>query len=292
MPLPAKTIPVCLLLFAATLSGSKCVLAQADSIVLRDIVWDKSSPAGMTELFIPSDGALLAGFIYKANGAGKHPTLLLLHGYPGNERNLDLAQVVRAHGWNVIYFDYRGSWGSQGRFAFKNCVQDVVNVVGYCKKYADSLQVDTSNIVLFGHSMGGFVCLKALAELPEIKKGFALSTWDIYGDFKKVLTEKELTAMTSDPNATPRYFVLNASLRDIFEPVLKDRDYFNLGKEAGALANKQLILLDENTRNSRLAGALKSTNRSYFDYEVWPTDHPFTNKRVSMINKVLAFLDR
>ncbi len=132
--------------------------AQSDSIVLRDISWDSTSPAGSIVLFIPSPNSLLAGFIYKANGAQKHPTLLLLHGYPGNERNLDIAQVVRAHGWNVIYFDYRGSWGSQGKFSFKNCVEDVINVVSFCKKYQDSLQIDTSNIVLFGHSWEvGFV---------------------------------------------------------------------------------------------------------------------------------------
>ena len=62
--------------------------AQSDSIILKDINWDKNSPAGMNELFISSGKSLLAGFIYKANGEQKHPTLLLLHGYPGNERNL------------------------------------------------------------------------------------------------------------------------------------------------------------------------------------------------------------
>ena len=30
-----------------------------------------------------------------AAGAGPHPTMLLLHGLPGNERNLDLAQAAR-----------------------------------------------------------------------------------------------------------------------------------------------------------------------------------------------------
>jgi len=72
------------------------VFAQSDSIVLRDTPLDKISLAGSPELFIPSANFLLNGFIYKANGAQKHPTLLLLHGYPGNERNLDIAQVVRS----------------------------------------------------------------------------------------------------------------------------------------------------------------------------------------------------
>ena len=125
------------ILFATALFISINAYAQtAGSIVLKDIQWDKNSPAGMTELFIPSEKSLIAGFIYKANGAQKHPTLLMLHGYTGNERNLDIAQVVRAHGWNVIYFDYRGSWGSQGQFSFANCVQDVNKTVSFCKKYS------------------------------------------------------------------------------------------------------------------------------------------------------------
>lgn len=85
------------LIFAFLLFSITNVSAQSDSIVLKDIQWDKINPAGSTELFIPSLNSQLAGMIYRPNGSKKHPTLILLHGFPGNERNLDLAQVVRAH---------------------------------------------------------------------------------------------------------------------------------------------------------------------------------------------------
>lgn len=263
-----------------------------DSLVLRDIKWDEQSPAGMTELFIPSAKSLLAGFIYRANGAQKHPTLLLLHGYPGNERNLDLAQVVRAHGWNVIYFDYRGSWGSQGQFSFANCVQDVVNVVSFCKTNAETYHIDTSNIVLFGHSMGGWICLKALQQLPGISKGFALSTWDIYSDFKDIKNDRQLNARLNDPKTGGAYFVLNTPVEKIFQPVVANPTYYNLQNDTTALANKKIIMLDEHDGNKELAETIRKSNHNYFEYEVWKTDHPFTNKRVALINKVLAFLDK
>ncbi len=281
-----KFILLALFLMLLSVSGH----AQPDSIVLKDIQWDAAAPAGSVELFIPSGNSLMAGFIYKANGPQKHPTLLLLHGYPGNERNLDLAQAVRAHGWNVIYFDYRGSWGSQGQFSFENCVQDVVNTVAFCKKYSDSLRIDTSNIVLFGHSMGGWICLKALAALPGIQKGFALSTWDIYGDFKNV-TPALLTTMANNPDNGMSYFVLNTSVEKIFTPVINNLSYYNLQHEP-ALAAKQIIMLDEHDGNKQLAESLRKNNQKYFEYEVWPTDHAFTNKRISLINKVIAFVDK
>ena len=276
--------------FALLVSSN--AFAQPDSIVLRDLAWDKTSPARSTELFIPSQNSLLAGLIYRANGAEKHPTLLLLHGYPGNERNLDIAQVVRARGWNVIYFDYCGSWGSEGKFSFKNCVEDVVNVVAFCNKYQDSLKIDTSNIVLFGHSMGAWICLKAIQQVPQVKKGFALSTWNIGNDFKRVMNEKEMLELANDPETGGKYFVLNASLKEIFSPVIQDRSYFSFMNDATVLANKQIIMLDEHTRNKELAESIKAANKSYFEYEVWTTDHSFTNKRISMINKVLTFLEK
>jgi pimeloyl-ACP methyl ester carboxylesterase len=266
--------------------------SQSESIVLSDLKWDVSSPASSIELFIPSGNSMIAGLIYSANGLQKHPTLLLLHGYPGNERNLDIAQVVRSHGWNVIYFDYRGSWGSQGKFSFKNSVEDVVNVVAFCNKYQDSLKIDTSNIVLFGHSMGAWVVLKALQELPKIKKGFALSTWNIGNDYKNVSSEKEMLRLANDPNTGGKYFVLNTSLKDLYTPVLQDQTYFNLLNDAKSLADKQIIMIDEHEKNSQLADKMKESNKSYFDYSVWQTDHVFTNKRASLINKVLEFLEK
>lgn len=271
---------------------SSNTFAQSDSIVLRDLSWNGTSPAGSTELFIPSANARLAGFIYKANGAQKHPTLLLLHGYPGNERNLDLAQVVRSHGWNVIYFDYRGSWGSQGKFSFKNCVDDAINVVSFCKKYQDSLQIDTSNIILFGHSMGGWVCLKAIQQLPTIKKAFILSGWDIYHQYKRQLTGTDLTAFNINPDTLGKYFVLNGSLKERFEPVIKRDDYYNLEKNIQPLKGKQIIMLDEHDRNKKIAEAIENLNPPFFKYYVWQTDHAFTNKRVALMNMLLSFLDR
>lgn len=279
---------ISLFLIAALFIDNK-VLSQypGDSIVLRDIIWDKSSPAGTIELKIPSNGSLLQGFMYKANGRQNHPTLLLLHGYPGNEKNLDLAQGVRAHGLNVIYFDYRGSWGSQGEFSFVHCVEDVVNVIAFCKKYTDSLQIDTSKITLFGHSMGGWVCLKALLELPDVQKGFILSAWDI----PYVTRNTNVLAITEKRGDD--YFVLNKkSGKELFKPVVDNPVYYNLANDSIALSTKQIIMLDEHQRNKLIADALKNNNKNYFEYSVWQTDHQFTNKRVALIKKVIMFLDK
>ena len=257
------------------------ICAQTDSLVLSDIAIDKASPAGMTELTIPSGNSLVAGFIYRAQGPEKHPTLLLLHGLPGNERNLDIAQVIRSKGWNVLYFDYRGSWGSQGVFSFKNCVEDVANVVEFCKKYQDSLKIDTSRIALFGHSMGAWVCIKALEQIPTIKKGFALSTWNIGTYYSSI-----------SPKTGRNLFMLNTSLEDLYNAVDRNKEYYNLNNDDfQSLQGKQLVMIDEHKFNGPLAANIRKANPLHLDYEVWQTDHSFTNKRVALAKKLLAFLN-
>lgn len=256
----------------------------------EDLARTKESPAGFRELQLPSAGSLLQGFMYKANGKNAHPTLLMLHGYPGNERNLDLAQAVRAHGWNVIYFNYRGSWGSQGEFSFRNCVEDVGNIITYLKENAAKFEIDTSRIALFGHSMGGFVCLQALRTNPGIKKGFAVSAWDIYRSTKEAVAKGKMEEQEKEADGI---FVLKkASGKALFDPVLKQAGFFDLNQASAALAGKQVYMLDEHNNNKLLASVLGKTNRNYFHYEVWDTDHSFTNKRGSLIKTVIAFLDK
>ena len=36
---------------------------------------------------------------------------------------------------------------------------------------------------------------------------------------------------------------------------------------------------------------IKEMNLPFFDYQVWDTDHGFTNKRVSLMNKLISFID-
>jgi pimeloyl-ACP methyl ester carboxylesterase len=259
---------------------------SADIMTVKDIVWDTTAPAGSSELFIPSEGSMMPGLMYRANGAAKKPTLILMHGFPGNEKNLDLAQAMRRDGWNVVFFNYRGSWGAQGTFAFKNCVQDVVNVVSFCKQYADSFKIDTSRIALLGHSMGGWVCLKALQRLPGVKKGVALSAWDIHRD----ATSGRLPDMEKSGD---KYFVLNKkSGKELFAPVLTDSTYHMLIHDGTALSDKNIVMIDEHDHNKRLSDSLRAANKASFSYEQWPTDHVFTNKRVALIESVMAFLDR
>ncbi|HEX4580627.1 MAG TPA: DUF1749 domain-containing protein, partial [Acidobacteriaceae bacterium] len=79
-----------------------------------------SVPAATQQMSLPSHGSALLGILYLAAGAGSHPTAVIFDGFPGYEQNLDIAQTLRAHGWNVLAMHYRGSWGVKGKFSFEH----------------------------------------------------------------------------------------------------------------------------------------------------------------------------
>src|SRR5450631_156733 len=137
-----------------------CAFAQSiPKAIFTDPPADPAHPAAMTVLHIPSHGLLINGLVYSPAGVGVHPTLVICHGLPGNEKNLDLAQAVRRAGWNAVAFNYRGSWGSPGSFRFAQNLQDADAVLAYLRdpSNAAKLGIDPKRIALVGHSMGGWV---------------------------------------------------------------------------------------------------------------------------------------
>src|SRR5271167_418485 len=148
---------VCFVVIA--LSATAALAQSVPSAIFTDPPADAAHPAQITVLHIPSHGLLINGIAYQPPGSGPHPTLVICHGLPGNEKNLDLAQAVRRAGWNAVTFDYRGSWGSPGNFRFAQNPEDAAAVLEYLRtpSNAAALGIDTRRIVLAGHSMGGWV---------------------------------------------------------------------------------------------------------------------------------------
>jgi pimeloyl-ACP methyl ester carboxylesterase len=158
----------------------------------------RTNPASMQTFQIPSHGATLNALVYVAEGAGPHPAVVLLHGFPGNERNLDLAQDIRRAGWDVLYFNYRGSWGSPGDFSFSHAIEDTTAAIACLRQPAMTklLRLDPSRIVVIGHSMGGFMAVQGAAADSSILAIGLVSAADLGGRIPQPLPkEREQAAL-------------------------------------------------------------------------------------------------
>src|SRR6266581_5411913 len=159
------------ILLALSLAGmaSPLTAQQLPRAIFTDPPHDAKYPARMVVLHISSGEVRINGVAYLAAGPGLHPTFVLLHGLPGNEKNLDLAQAVRRAGWNAITVNYRGSWGSPGEFRFGGTLQDAEAVLAFVRDTANArrLGIDARRVVIAGHSMGGWVTALTAAHHPE-----------------------------------------------------------------------------------------------------------------------------
>lgn len=119
-----------------------------------------------------SHGCKLLGVLYGAAGDTPRPTVVLLHGVPGFEKNLDLAYALRDAGWNTLCFHYRGCWGSEGSFSMDGIVEDVRAATEWVRTQPS---VDKERLVLIGMSGGGYAALAAGAADTSFKALVALS---------------------------------------------------------------------------------------------------------------------
>jgi dienelactone hydrolase len=115
-----------------------------------------------------SENSALKGWFFPARGKGPFPTAVLLHGFPGNNRDvLGLGDALMRAGINAAAFNYRGTWGSQGLYTAGNSLQDIYAMLDFIqsKKTAKKYAVDIKKIGTIGYSFGGgMAVLGALAD--------------------------------------------------------------------------------------------------------------------------------
>ena len=161
------------------LSFGPPAIAAPPSAVIADPPVDKAHPAAMIYVRIPSHGELMNGALYTAAGAGPHPAVMLFHGFPGNEQNLDLAQAMRRAGYDVLTMHYRGAWGSPGSFSFTHALEDSDAAIAFLKASAAQFHIDARRVFVVGHSMGGWMAAHTAAHDSAIAGAILISAADM-----------------------------------------------------------------------------------------------------------------
>ncbi|HEY5776994.1 MAG TPA: alpha/beta fold hydrolase [Xanthomonadales bacterium] len=257
---------------------------------------DMAYPPDFAELLIPSHDVMLTGFMLVANGKGPHPSVLLLHGFPGNEKNLDLAQSLRRAGYNVLFFHYRGAWGSQGDYTIAGQADDVAAVLDYVRKEAQALRVDTGRISLIGHSMGGFTALRAAAAHKEIKctVGLAAANFDEETGLGGEQAKQELAAYTEQ-----LFMLANYNGAKVLAEIQANAAAFDVRNQAGSFAGRSVLLItgNEDTEvppavQSLIAAAFEKVPGINLTSEFIPGDHAFSVSRIRLQRTVIEWMER
>lgn len=204
--------------------------------------------AEMIPLSFKSHGDELKGYFTRGIGKGLRPTVILLHGFPGNNRDvLGLAEIIPQAGWNALVFNYRGLYASEGLGTPMNSQEDVLEAVGFLKKKEtiQKFNIDHDKIYLAGYSYGGCQSVIAGAAEPSIKGVIFIAGADINLLMKEVEEDTELGKMLKE---MLRQEYSNPDVRGPdFDSMVNDiiavREKFDIVRHASQIADKNILLI-------------------------------------------------
>ena len=285
--------------------GGACALAMAAEqpetlppAIFTDPAPDSLHPAGDQSVQFHSHGALLNALVYNPPGAGVLPTALLLHGLPGNEGNLDLAQTLRRAGWTVVTFHYTGSWGSGGRFTLRHGIDDAGALLAHIRepRIAKVWGIDPAQILVIGHSYGGYVAAHLAAEQHGILGVILLAPWDISFDER---TWRPLATAARHRVAAEEFDDVDGRLTGathvtLEAEVMKDGPSLNLAKLAPALTDRPVLLVtcahdDEDDQAAEFLAQMQRLEAPRFASERMDTDHSFNSQRIALQALILRW---
>ena len=277
-------------LFALTLLlvTAAPVLAQANPL-FSDPPATAVPRARMEVLHIASGGVEINGVAYLAAGPGSHPTIVICHGWPGNEKNLDLAQALRRAGWNAVTFNYRGAWGSPGAFRFAQNPEDARAVLAMLRRpdVAARLGIDTNRIVLAGHSMGGWVTGIVAADDPALAGAILISAANMGA--LAAMGHDQLLAEAAGSSET----LAGTSPAIQTAELMAQAGAFDLRPRAAGLARQPLLVLTSDDGLKPLTDPVVAAARAAGGQvsEIHqPTDHSWSDARLALAARIHAWL--
>ena len=265
---------------------------QMPTAVITDPASDKQFPPGLAVLTIPSNGSEMDAFLYLAAGPSSHGMVVLLHGLPGYEMNGDLAQSIRRAGWNVLLFNYRGTWGSGGTFSQSSAIEDTAAVVSFLRDPANvaAYRIDPSRLVIIGHSFGGFLAGYAGSHDPSISAIAIISATNL-GKINFDPKERETRLKRWQTQLHP---VHGATASDLFAEAERHAKEWDYVQWADALRTRPLLLVEADHQNhadmEALAYAIRRKGSARLDQKAVSTDHSFSDHRIALQTIVIDWL--
>lgn len=141
------------------------------------------------------------------------PVVIFNHGYippdqyRTTERYIAYTDAFSQAGYILIRPDYRGHGNSEGAasggYGSNAYTIDVLNALASIKKYPDA---DPARIGMWGHSMGGFITLRAMVSSPDIKAGVIWGA--VVGSYPDLLNNwrrRNPTTPTGTPTGSRRW---------------------------------------------------------------------------------------
>jgi len=252
-----------------------------------------------------SKDANIRGLFYQAFGIEPLSTVILCQGFPGNDTDvLGLGERLTKEGFNALAFNYRGTWGSEGRLTIANSLEDVVSAIHYVKSSfaVQGFNVDPSSVTVIGYSYGGGMALLGSMNDPVVKRVVCIAGGNL-GEVGRMMRQsdefRQAILKAVDEGISDSGFS-SLPAKELFSEVFADMDKYDLVKHAEALSSKDILIIggwrdQENALEHHtlpLYRALQRHGAKQVQIEIFDTDHSFANVRNQLADRIVSWLKR
>jgi len=252
-----------------------------------------------------SKDANIHGLFYKASGVGQLPTVILCHGFPGNDTDvLGLGERLMKKGFNALAFNYRGTWGSEGLLTTANSLDDAISAIRYVKSSftVRKFNVDPSSITIIGYSFGGGMALSSSLCDPPVRRVVYIAGGNL-SEVGRIMQESDefrrAILKSIDQDICDSGF-RGSKAEDLFSEVFADMDKYDLVKHAETLSYKDILIIGGWRDQANpiehhilpLFRALQRHGAKQVQIEIFDADHSFTNVRSQVADRIISWLKR
>lgn len=261
---------------------------------------DYEHPATALETGFDVDGSHVNATFFLAQGAGPHPNVVLLHGFPGYDKHFDLAHAMRRAGWNVLIFHYRGAWGSEGSFSFPTGLEDVAAAISWVRAQAEeNARVDPYNVSIVGHSLGGFFTLIAAASDPNLRCAASLAGVNLGRAAKLFRADSAARSQQAEWLESLAAPLAGFSGEDTVQHMIDNAERYDFLDRIDGLKTHTLLLV-AGTRDvgvsiadnhAPLVAGLENAGAKHVTSVILDADHGFSDKRIALARALVSWLE-
>lgn len=247
-----------------------------------------------------SAGSFVRGYFFPASGDPVIATVLFLQGFPGVEGDELICEQLARENVNVLTFNYRGTFQSEGIFSFSNAVADIGAAIAFLKEsdHQSAYRIDPKKIVLGGWSFGSGIVFAGAVEHGEIRQIFAMSGRDFGKEARRIAEDPEYAESVSinlenirEPNGPVNY------ADDLLVDLINHAGIFDTQKLAPNLRYRNILLVgswdDEILAVEEhiipFYRCLKEQG-TQARIEVFQGDHEFTGSKAQVVQAIVNWL--
>jgi dipeptidyl aminopeptidase/acylaminoacyl peptidase len=258
--------------------------------------------------FYLSQGLKIYGLLTVPNGdppPGGWPAIVFNHGYipptqyVTTERYVAYVDYLARAGYVVYKIDYRGNGNSEGiargAYGDPGYTVDVLNAISSLQKFP---QVNPQKIGMWGHSMGGYLTLRAMVISKAIKVGVIWAgVVGSYADLVDIWHHNDLATPTAQPNS-PNW---KHKWIDLYGTPQEDPQFWDSISATSYLADLSGPLqLHHDTQDSEvpyvfsqtLAKDVQNVGGTVEFYSYPGDDHNLANSFGLAMSRTIAFFDK